>query len=807
MHVLHIIKKNNIVVLLALLYCFTFFVSNAQSPNATRNSAVLVKGAVVDSFTQEALSHVSIAIKERGEINPLRTTLSNEKGAFEITVLPNKPYQLIVTHTGYKSTTLQFSVFSNPVNNIGKVSIASMVKQLKEVKVVTQKQIIEQDIDKIIYNVDADPESNTSTALDILRKIPLISVDAEDNLQLNGNTSYRILINGKPSTLFSNNPGMIFNNMPASAMKTIEVITTPSARYEAQGLGGIINITTYKKNIGGYNGGVSFRASRPKGYAANGTVTMTQGRLSFSGNYGYSTSKSPTNSSLFYRQDKMRQIILEQQGINNSSNKFQNWGGAFSWELSTLDLLTLSYGRNKSKGGNNYLQQADLLNADGSITQAYNNINAGNNKSSGEDFAIEYEHNFKKNEAQQLAFSYRSNKNTINNNTSFALQPVVNYYHRSSTTSNNDGSKEQSFQANFMLPIKKNTLEIGTDIIQRENSSDYFYTNLDTVSNAFILDTAQSNNYHHQETIYAAYSSLNLKNKKWGLRLGARMEKAKVDARFVSSGTRTVQKYMNLLPNIILSRQLEGLSTLKFAYTNRIHRPDLNYLDPYIDLTDPYNISFGNPNLQPALGHIFNLSYNAFIKKVFLSVTAGHQFINNSIQQFTVLSNDSISRTTFGNIGQNKNFSLSIAGNTTLFKKLNINISGMANYTQYTSTISRKAQLAEGLTYNISGALNLRQKNWRASFNMSYNAPNILVQGRTASYIANSLAINKFFLKDKSINIGLSINNLFQQYRRSFTEISNPTFYQLQQSKTIIRRFNLSFNYRFTKVQAKSKTS
>jgi hypothetical protein len=228
----------------------------------------------------------------------------------------------------------------------------------------------------------------------------------------------------------------------------------------------------------------------------------------------------------------------------------------------------------------------------------------------------------------------------------------------------------------------------------------------------------------------------------------------------------------------------------------------MDYLDPYVDRTDPWNISFGDPGLQPALGHVFNLAYYISIKKTSLNINIFHQFTNNSIQQFTTVGTDTIARTTFGNIGRSRNSSLSLSANSSFLKQLSINMNTSVNYVQYTSTIHSKPHTNEGLIYNISGSANFLFKGWRASTNISYNSPDILVQGRTASYISNSITIHKYLLKNKKVNVGLSVNSPFREYRRSYTEIDDMAFHQMRESLSVIRRFNLSFNYMFTKVRA-----
>jgi hypothetical protein len=794
-------KVKKLVLLIALFCFFGLYTAKAQIASVPKHFGSTVKGMVVDSATHAALRQLTVTVYESSKILPFKTTLTNDNGAFEITELPSNLYQLTFTYFGYKSISIKLPAFTISQIDVGQIALANLVQQLPEVRITTKKPLIEQDLDKLTYNVEADPESQTATTLEILRKIPMLTIDADDNLQLNGNSNYRVFINGKPSLLLIHNESDVFKNMAASAIKTIEVITNPSSRYEAEGIGGIINITTYKKNIGGYNGDVNLQASNPEGYSTSGNITASFGKLSFATNYGYATNTSPSNNSVFIRQDKIHQNKLQQFGVSNGSNWTYNWGNELTYELNELNQLTARYNTNNGEGNSRSVQQVTLLNAFNETAQAYENRNEATSNVNAKDFGVDFRRNFKKNNAQQLTFSYRWRNDANNNNSNFILLPLFNYSDQVTLTQNNDEAREQSLQTDYIQPIKKHSLELGVSTISRHNVSDYFYKNRDSGTNTFLIDTSQSNQFNYKEMLVACYLSLNMRWGRWGLRVGGRMEQSKIDARFTSSGTIAKQTYLNIIPNLTFSRQLKGASIIKLAYNQRINRPDLYYLNPYIDRTDPWNISYGNPYILPALAHIFNASYFTTIKRTYISLTAFHQFTNNAIQQITTLGTDTIARTTFGNIGQNKNFSLALSTNTTVFQKLGINLNSNLNYVKYRRSSEGKSQVNKGLTYNVFGAANLRLKKWRAGMSISYAAPNILMQVRTASYTASNITINRNLLKDKNLTVGLAVNNPFQKNRHSIIEINEPTFYQLQNSFTQLRRINISINYRFTKVQ------
>ncbi|MDQ3277152.1 MAG: TonB-dependent receptor, partial [Bacteroidota bacterium] len=662
------------------------------------------------------------------------------------------------------------------------------------------KHIIEQDADRLAYLVDADPESKTASALDILRKVPLLSTDADDNLQLQGSDNFRILINGKSSSFFLRNQSDLLRILSASSIQTIEVMSVPPLRYEAQGVGGIINIITYKKSLGGYSGGVNLRASKPEGFYTNNNLSITMGKISFSGNVGYSTTTSPINSSSFYRQDKARQSSMEQAGSSRNTSENQNVGGEMNYQLNSYNLITAGYSFSKGRSNNRYDQEVLLFDAGGVPAGVFHRFNKGSGTQQDYEYNVDYQRSFKNNEAQQLTLSYKFSNSTNGMFTDLMLQPLLNFSRRASATNNDDNFREENIQAHYVQPIKKHTLELGGHAILRKNTSDYFYENQDTVTGAFILDTTQSNIFHYKESIYALYTSFNLKTGKWGAKFGSRMEQAVIDAHFVSSGTFARQTYVNVIPTVTLSRQFKGVSLIKLSYTQRIHRPALEYLNPYIDITDPWNISYGNPGLQPSLAHVFQLAYNTSIKRTFVNLSFFHQFTTNSILKYTVLGTDTIARSTFGNIGKNSNSNLSLSINTTFLKNVNLNLNSAANYVQFVRMAENKLYTNEGLTYNVSGAVGFRAKRWRISSNAGYNAPNILLQGKSAGYFSHSITIAKHFYKNQKATISLLVSSPFQERRHSFIETNDPTFYSVRESYTIVRRYNLSFNYRFGKV-------
>ena len=789
--------------LLVLLSAVTFSTTLAQSPNkvSVANNIALT-GSASDHITLDALSYVTIVIQEAGKNQVIKTTLSQEDGSFTITDLPNQEYQLILSYVGYKTKIINLPRASSAVVNLGIIQLVPMATQLQEVQIVTQRPIIERDTDKLTYNVESDPESNILHTLDMLRKVPFLTVDANDNLLLNGSTSYQILVNGKRSSLFAATPSDVLKLLPASSVRKVEVITNPSAKYEAAGVGGVINIVTHKSRISGYNGSLNLGASTPAGYSANAYTNATAGKLNLMGQASIRSTNSPKSNNYFLREDKTGQNRLIQVGESDSKSSAQTASAELGYELDTRSTLSASYSINRSNSTQEAVQQTEQRNRKYQLTQAYRNLNNGESSGKGNDVALDYQRSFQRHEQQLLSVTLNLLQSKYNNATALTLLPLLNYTGRKSVSNVADALKEYNVQADYVHPIGKQTLEAGIKSIFEENSSAYYYKNQAPETGAFILDPTLSNSYGYHQQIHAAYLSVNLTRKKWDLRTGIRAEETNLKADFKSSGTSIAARYRNVFPNLSLSFKSGDFTMLRLSYNQRIQRPDLFSLNPFIDLSDPLNISFGNPDLEPALSHSFQLEYSTFIKKTSINALASHNLTNNTIESYTVMGADKVARTTFANTGSYKNFGFTVNANTTYLKKVSISLNTSAHYTIFTNSLEAGQQRNEGLSYTLRGAGSYNAgKGWRTSGNLSYNSANVFLQGKSNGYFWSSIAVSKEFLKDRKASVHLSVRSPFRKERQRRTELETDAFYQIRETNAPLRQLDVSFSYRFGKLR------
>ncbi|RDV15725.1 TonB-dependent receptor [Pontibacter diazotrophicus] len=786
--------------LLALCLLFSS-ITWAQSP-----ATGTIKGVVVDSANQKPLSYVTIMVSKPDKDEPVKTTFTQDNGQFEITGLPLAKYKLIVTYVGYKPFLLELPVLEpgSSVADLGQIIIASSARQLQEVEVTAEKMLITQDIDKISYNVEFDPESKTLTALDMLRKVPMLSVDSEENIQLNGSGSFKVLVNGKASTLFARSPKDVFRSMPASTIKRIEVITDPPAKYDADGIGGIINVITIGKPSNGYNGSIYLSQSTPDSRSGSANVTAKMGKFGLSAYGGTNKFTSPGYTSSFERINQNTGAKTVQLGSGLSESYYSYVSGELSYEIDTLNLLSAKFSLNGNDYESQGLQTVEELNRAGNRTQAYERINPSSGHWYNYEIGLDYQYTFKRNKNQLLTLSYKLGDSQDGSEADLLFNPILNYSGPSETRTLNDGqSLEQTYQADYVHPFKKHTLEVGAKTILRDNGSDYYYRNYNAETDTFEEVPGLSNEFDYSQDIYAAYTSASLRFDKWGLRLGTRLEQTVVDANFKSSGSVAEQDYLNLIPNITLTRTLKSMATLKASYTQRIERPGLYYLNPYVNRLTEKSVSFGNPNLEAATSHVLSLSHSFFKGSNSINSTLTHAFTNNAIQSYTSYNPaDSVSSTTFGNIGKNGTTTLSLSGNATLFQKLSMNLNGSLSYSDLSGNINGIDLQNSGISgYMFSNFSYRFEKNWRASVNMGYYAPRVLLQGRSSGQFWNGASVSKSFLKNEKASINLSVQSPLDKYFTYYSELSGPDFFQRNESRNVRRRISIGFSYKFGKLK------
>jgi outer membrane receptor protein involved in Fe transport len=790
---------------------FTIMLCSVFSTVFAQHSAdkVILKGMIADSIDRKPLGSVTVTLKDSAGLNTVKRTVSKETGSFQMEDLPSQTYQLTIAAVGYHPKTIYVPASlwrSIQVTNLGSVLLDAKRNELQTVSVTTSKPVIKQEIDRLAYDVQADPDSKALTVMEMLRKVPLVTVDGDDNIQLQGSSSYRIFINGKPSALMTNNPKDVLRSMPANTVQKIEIITTPPAKYDSEGLAGIINIITTKKTSDGYNGALTARYSAPWGPGGNFTGTYKKDRFGVTGFVGASRQVQTTTGSANYRETFFPQSTYMQTGDRSNSGSYRYGNAELSFERDTLHLLTAGFNYNRGA----YQSSSDFLSAFNSastsiLPQSYNLLNSGSNGYTGLDANLNYQLGFKQNKDQLLTASYRYSYFTNTQEDVIRIINRLNYNGPGYNQQNDAGSKEHTFQMDYVQPIRQLTIEAGLKAILRKNYSLSGAQNLAVTNGQDVLTQEEdsTNDLDYQQNIFSAYNSYTYQLKNWTLKAGIRLEQTRVNANFVTNGSVLHQNYTNLVPSVSIQRKLENNQSLTFGFTNRLQRPGIWQLNPFVDRTNPQILSTGNPDLQPVTSNLLELNYSKSASHTF-NIKASYFYTGSAIQNVIRLLADTLSLSTYANVGTNRIVRLDYNDNIPIGKKVNVSLNTNIFYVWISGYDNGQFYRNKGPRTNTFASMNYKPgKDWSFTVSGGYNRRYINLQGSSKDYAYSNLSMAKSWLK--ALTVTGTLSNPIQA-RYAFTQYTRTNdFYQSNTSNSYYRTFNVSLNYKFGKLTSDIK--
>ena len=792
-----------------------------------------IKGILLDSLTHEGEPYATIRIvRDDSPEKPVKMMVSDLDGRFREKINGKGDFTLTVTSLGRATIVRRFTVKeNNETVDFGTLYMTDSDNELGVVEVVAQKPLVKADIDKIEYNVSDDPDSETNTVLEMLRKVPMVTVDGEDNIKVNGSGSFKVYVNGKPNNMMSNNPTDVLKSMPANTIKKIEVITNPGPKYDAEGVGGILNIITTGGGFEGYTVTLSGNVSN---YGAGGGMfgTVQKGKFTMSARYNYSYNSSPRSySGGSQRATDIHSEVadLDYDGSSKGDGSFQSGSLEASYEIDTLNLVSASFGlwggSNDGKGGSSYRGTSP---ADGSSLYRYTTDSRNASSWYSVDGSIDYQRISPTVKGRMLTFSYRVNTRpqTSDSDTEYDIEDGYNMdwvdYLRRLEDQRNEGKQnttEHTFQADYTTPIGKiHKVETGVKYILRNNSSDndrYLHAAAETSD--FLFDEEHSTHYRHQNDIIAAYLGYGLTLKKFSGRLGVRYEHTVEDVKYLlGRGDDFRKNYDDMVPSASLGWKLTDLSNIRLGYNMRIYRPGIWYLNPYLDDSNPSNLSQGNPELESERSHSFSLSYSNFTSKFNINLAAHYSFTNNSIQSVTnLMSEDDIPDlsadkrtgkdvlyTTYRNIGKSRSLNSSAYVNWNAGQNTRIYANLFGEY--------KKMKGANGLEndgwnfFGFGGAQQTFKHDWRLSVNVFGQTPWVMLQGKGNGFFSYGVGLNKSFLK-KKLTLSAYANNFCKKYTRYSSHIEGEGFVSDSWNKYPQMRFGFSVSYRLGELKASVK--
>lgn len=806
--------KNALLTLFIALLCACGSVAQSVRPGK-------LIGSVTNSTTAKPVPFATVALMQTQAGSPdklITGTTTDGAGAFVLPSLPTGEFQLRISFVGYQTKTRPVTLTQEtPTLDLGIINLTPEGKSLGEVTITAQKALIEDKGDRLVYNAEKDISNAGGTAADVLRKVPMLTVDVTGNVKMRGSGNIKVLINGKPSAMMARNLADALKQLPANTIKLVEVVTSPGAKYDAEGAAGIINIIT-KKALQGFNGTVSATAADfDRKYRNLGTnLTLRKKKI------GASVSLNANQFEQIMSNSITRTTLIDGQPVNTlgqqsrSANLTTHGSGQMSIDYDPDSLNRINFSADVW-GGNfpsNSITTNTVTAIDGSILQQFRNDARFRNPYGNGQLDLGYTKTFLKKPGYDNAREFsvliqysRMPDNYFYDTDRYSTTEVLIYRQRSSNYSRN---KEFTFQTDYGHPFVVRSLrdtttiklEVGVKAISRDIGSEFRVDESADGNPLFVPNAALSNDFAYTQRVISGYTALSISNRhKWNLNAGLRLEQTLITGNFQTTKTQLDTRYRNLIPSVTLSKGI-GISTLKISYTQRIQRPQIWNLNPWVNQSDPKNIVTGNPYLNPELSHATELGHNLNTKSgISINSALYWRQTNNSIEYLSTVDAVGISTTKPQNVGQSGFYGLNVNLSGEVVKKLTINVGTEIQYVDIRSvTLGQQnagwiASVNTNITHKLTPVTTLQ-------VNSFVNTGDLSLQRKTSSWYFYQVSGKREFW-DKKASLTLRITNPFGRDVIQTSTQNAPTFTTVSTMNYVNRQVQLAFEWRFGQMSSR----
>ena len=793
-----------------LIFLCISLAMNAQQASGPNYSLSVqtheVSGKIIDNATKEPLEYATIVFTSL-KSNKITGGLTNNMGEFAIEVKRGR-YNISIEFISFKTYTIE-NIMINQDVNLGTILLEEDSETLGEVSIIAEKTTVEIKLDKKIYNVGKDLTVRGGTVSDVLDNVPSVSVDVEGNVALRGNENVRILIDGKPSGLVGLSSNEALRQLPAEAIEKVEVITSPSARYDAEGTAGILNIILRRSKLQGLNGAITTNLGYPKSAGISGNLNFRTGDFNFFTTSGYRYREAPGNA---YTSTRYFNEVYDEDldMIIDNPDTFLD---------ETREFDRLRKGFNSNIGVEWYVNKTSSIIASVLLRQSDNESNTTNNifqidENGIESRSLRFDPELEDDKTSQYSINYDKKFNNDGHRLTFDFQ-----YEDSTEEENSiitqDGLNEEKvqtledqerilLQTDYVLPLgEKSQFEFGYRGNFNELNTDYLVEDFE--DGVFEPNTDLSNNLMYKEKINAVYSQFGSKVNKFSYLLGLRLETTKINIDQLTSGDNKVKTYQSLFPTINLGYELNEKQSITLGYNRRIRRPRSRFINPFPSRSSATNLFQGNPDIDPSLSNGIDLGYLNRLGKLTLNSSIYYQ---HATDVFTFISEDTGETTTLNgqevpvirrtpiNLSSNDRYGFEFTitynpsrkwrlnGNFNLFKSItNGDYNGQnfdADNTSWFIRVNNKVTLPG-------------QIDWQTR--LFYRGPRESAQSKSKGMFSANLAFSKDLFKEKA-SLALNISDLFNTRRRE-TETFTPSFSGESEFQWRQRSYNLTFTYRF----------
>lgn len=801
-----------------LLIVVLFILSHNYIMGQKNVNLVLVSGKIIEIETNLPLEYATITFFSKVENKMKGGGITDPDGNFSISI-PQGTYDVSVEYFSFENIT-KLNVNFNQDTNLGTLKMNSDLQALDAVDIIAEKTTVEIKLDKKIYNVGRDLTVRGGSVSDVLDNVPSVSVDIEGNVALRGNGNVRILINGKPSGLVGLNSTDALRQLPADAIEKVEIITSPSARYDAEGTAGILNIILRRSKILGLNGAIIINSGYPNQLGASGNINYRTGDINVFNNSGYSYRKSPGSSGVeteFFNTEYDEDGILIQDSPNTFRNEYRtferirkgfNSNTGVEWYITPTTSLTTAFLASKSNNSNESFNRAETLDLTGAVISESVRYDPETETDQTTQFSVNFDKQFHGNSEHRLTFDFQ-----LENSSEDEGSIIYNEGIAAERVRTIEDQKRVLIQSDFMLPINDKTrFEGGYN--GRFSTNNTAYSLEFAEDDSFILDTNISNVLVYKENVNAVYTQYGSKVKdKFSFLLGLRMEATNITISQLSSNEYTNSNYIGLFPTVNLGYEFSENQNLTIGYNRRISRPRSRFLNPFPSRSSATNLFQGNPNISPSYSNGVDIGYLNTLEKITLNTSF---YYNHATDVFTYISEDTGDEVVINgesvpvirrgpiNLAEDDRLGFEFTLTYRPSKKWNMN----ANFNLYHSAIKGNYK---GLSYdseNLGWFVRLNNKytlpgNIEWQTRLSYSGPTVDAINRREGIFSSNMAFSKDLFKEKA-SITLNINDLFNTQRRNL-ESTTPTFYSDGYYRWRVRSYSLSFTYRFNQAKKRSK--
>lgn len=788
-----------------LLIAFLIFANLGFAQNRQGNFQGMqlngkITGKIIDAQTKQIIEYCNVVLFSYRDSAMVNGTITDKEGKFTLSNLRPGFYFLRASYIGYDNWTIDsIRITPNkPEIDLGVIALDEKTIELSNVVVTGEKEVIINNLDKKVINVEKDLTNLGGTAVDVVQNIPSVTVDADGNVSYRGNQNVRILIDGKPSELLGLGSGDVLSNIPASQIESIELVTNPSARYDPEGTGGILNIVLKKRINGGLNGNISLTGGT--GDKFNGSLNFNyklpdvnffasiDSRIHNADNNGNSLRTNNINNSLSY---------LDQL----SNGTFNHFGHNFTAGLDitpdNYNTYTFSLRYRKFGFDTESLVKTSNLNSQSQLTRYFERSSDAERRMNALQYNLSYRRTFDTKGAELTAdvilgdFKMKRDENFNQLNFDNSLNPIGNLLQKGLSDNKNI---QWTIQSNYINPIEGfGRIETGFKVTLKNFNSKNDYLTYDNNAANWLNDISRKTDFDYKENVYAVYGIYSNSISDFQYQIGVRAEQADVKGTENLTNSSFTNDYFSVYPTIHLVQSLPDQQEVQLSYSRRVERPNNRQLNPYIDRSDSLNISYGNPELKPEYINSLELGYSKLFGKTALTSSIFYRNTNDAITNYTIVNVDGITETTWRNLAKNVSYGLELTFSSPLFDWFRTNTS----FTYFKNEF-------EGLDisnsdYSWLAKMNntfMLSKDFNFQINLNYNAPTIMGQSKMKEQFATDFAMKKDFL-DGQLSLTFRVSDVFNT-RKWESETIGQNFVTSSYRKMESRVAYLGISYRLS---------